>query len=123
MQIRIPEEEISEMEELIEILHMSKSEVARNALHEGIKILKLEIAQKKYLNNEFTLCRAAEFADASIQEMADYLQKGEFRFSNTRKANLKGIQRRPRNGLKAECRYENFCGFIHYNCVIQNWRA
>lgn len=75
LQIRLPDEEISEMEELIEILHMSKSEVARNALHEGIKALKLEIAQKKYLSNEFTLCRAAEFANVSLQEMAEYLGK------------------------------------------------
>jgi len=73
LQIRLPDEEISEMEELIEILHMSKSEVARNALHEGIKALKLDIAQKKYLSNEFTLCRAAEFANVSLQEMAGYL--------------------------------------------------
>ena len=80
VQIRIPDEEISELEELIEILHMSRSEVARNALHEGIKVLKLEIAQKKYLSNEFTLCRAAEFADVSIQEMADYLGKREIPF-------------------------------------------
>lgn len=75
LQIRLPEEEISEIKELIEILHMSKSEVARNALHEGIKVLKLEIAQNRYLRNEFTLCRASEFANVSIQEMADYLGK------------------------------------------------
>jgi len=75
IQIRLPEEEISDMEELIKILHMSKSEVARNALHEGIKSLKLEIALKKYLSNEYTLCRAAEFAGVSVQEMADYLAK------------------------------------------------
>ncbi len=86
LQIRLPDEEISEMEELIKILHMSKSEVARNALHEGLKVLKLEIAQKKYLSNEFTLCRAAEFADVSIQEMADYLGKRGipfFKYSET----------------------------------------
>ena len=75
IQIRLPEEEISDMEELIKILHMSKSEVARNALHKGIKSLKLEIALKKYLSNEYTLCRAAEFAGVSVQEMADYLAK------------------------------------------------
>lgn len=80
VQIRLPEEEISELEELIEILHMSKSEVARNALHEGIKALKLEIALKKYLSNEYTLCRAAEFANVSIQEMADYLSRRQIPF-------------------------------------------
>lgn len=37
----------------------------------------MEIAMKKYLDNEFSLCRAAEFSGVSIQEMAKYLsQKG-----------------------------------------------
>jgi len=89
VQIRLPEEEITELEELIEILHMSKSEVARNALHEGIKALKLEIALKKYLSNEFTLCRAAEFANVSIQEMADYLAKKQIPFFKYSEEELK----------------------------------
>ncbi|MDI6855427.1 MAG: UPF0175 family protein [Candidatus Thermoplasmatota archaeon] len=86
LQIRLPEEEVEDVEELTKVLHMSKSEVARNALHEGIKALKLEIAMKKYLSNEFTLCKAAEFADVSIQEMCDYLARREipfFRYSAT----------------------------------------
>ncbi|MDI6707579.1 MAG: UPF0175 family protein [Candidatus Thermoplasmatota archaeon] len=86
LQIRLPEEEVEDVEELTKVLHMSKSEVARNALHEGIKALKLEIAMKKYLSNEFTLCKAAEFADISIQEMCDYLARREipfFRYSAT----------------------------------------
>lgn len=86
LQIRLPEEEVEDVEELTKVLHMSKSEVARNALHEGIKALKFEIAMKKYLSNEFTLCKAAEFADVSIQEMCDYLARREipfFRYSAT----------------------------------------
>jgi predicted HTH domain antitoxin len=101
VQIRIPDEEISEMEELIEILHMSKSEVARNALHEGIKVLKLEIAQKKYLSNEFTLCRAAEFADVSIQEMADYLQKRGIPFFKYSESELEKDAKKAKKWLKS----------------------
>jgi predicted HTH domain antitoxin len=101
VQIRIPDEEISEMEELIEILHMSKSEVARNALHEGIKVLKMEIAQKKYLSNEFTLCRAAEFADVSIQEMADYLQKRGIAFFKYSDRELKRDTKKAKKWLKS----------------------
>jgi len=101
VQIRIPEEEISEMEELIEILHMSKSEVARNALHEGIKVLKLEIAQKKYLSNEFTLCRASEFADVSIQEMADYLQKRGIPFFKYSESELERDSMKAKKWLKS----------------------
>ncbi len=101
VQIRLPEEEISEMEELIEILHMSKSEVARNALHEGIKALKLEIAQKKYLSNEFTLCRAAEFAKVSIQEMADYLGKRQIPFFKYSERELERDTQRAKEWLKS----------------------
>ncbi len=100
LQIRLPEEEVSEMDELIEILHMSKSEVARNALHEGIKILKLEIAQKKYLNNEFTLCRAAEFANVSIQEMADYLARRDIPFFKYSESELEQDIKKGKKWLK-----------------------
>lgn len=101
VQIRLPEEEISEMEELIEILHMSKSEVARNALHEGIKVLKLEIALKKYLGNEFTLCRAAEFANVSIQEMADYLGKRQIPFFKYSEREFEEDTQRAKEWLKS----------------------
>jgi predicted HTH domain antitoxin len=101
LQIRLPDKEISEMEELIEILHMSKSEVARNALHEGIKVLKLEIAQKKYLSNEFTLCRAAEFADVSIQEMADYLGKRGIPFFKYSESELEKDTKKAKKWLKS----------------------
>ena len=80
LQIRLPEDEVADVEALTKILHMSKSEVARNALHEGLKALKMETAMKRYLHNEFTLCKAAEFAGVSIQEMCDYLAKRDIQF-------------------------------------------
>lgn len=73
MQIRLPEDELREVEKLTKAMHMSKSEVARNALHEGLKSLKMSIAARKYVDNEFTLCKAAEFAGVSIQEIGEYL--------------------------------------------------
>ena len=75
LQIRIDDEIIADLQELMHLLKMSKSEAARNALAEGIKNLKMEIATRKYLNGEFTLGRAAEFSRTSIQEMAEYLAK------------------------------------------------
>jgi predicted HTH domain antitoxin len=46
-------------------------------MEEGIKDIRMKIAMEKYLDEEFSLCRAAEFADVSIQQMAKYLaQKG-----------------------------------------------
>ena len=75
--------------------------MARNALHEGIKVLKLEIALKKYLSNEFTLCRAAEFAGVSIQEMADYLRKREIPFFKYSESEFEEDTRRAKKWLKS----------------------
>lgn len=77
VQVRIPDEYIAIFKELSETLHSSRSEVVRRAMQEGIKDLRMKIAMEKYLDEEFSLCRAAEFADVSIQQMAKYLaQKG-----------------------------------------------
>lgn len=77
VQVRIPDEYIGILKELSETLHSSRSEVVRRAMEEGIKDLRMKIAMEKYLDEEFSLCRAAEFADVSIQQMAKYLaQKG-----------------------------------------------
>jgi predicted HTH domain antitoxin len=73
LQIRIDDEITSDLRELMHLLKMSKSETARNALAEGIRRLKMDIATRKYLNGEFTLGRAAEYSRTSIQEMAEYL--------------------------------------------------
>jgi len=73
LQIRIDDEIITDLRELMHLLKISKSEAARNALAEGIKRLKIEIATRKYLNGEFSLGKAAEYSRSSIQEMAEYL--------------------------------------------------
>lgn len=80
LQIRLPGDELREVEKLTKAMHMSKSEVARNALHEGLKSLKMSIAAKKYVDDEFTLCKAAEFAGVSIQEMSEYMGRREIPF-------------------------------------------
>ena len=73
IQIRLPEQELYSITSLMEELHMSKSEIARNALHKGLQAIKMEIALKKYLNEEFTLCRASEFGNVSIQQMSSFI--------------------------------------------------
>ena len=40
---------------------------------EGVKSLRMKIALEMYVNEEFSLCRAAEFVGVSIQQMARYL--------------------------------------------------
>ena len=77
VQIRIGDEYINILKELSETLHSSRSEVVRRVMEVGVKDLRMKIAMEKYLDEEFSLCRAAEFADVSIQQMAKYLaQKG-----------------------------------------------
>jgi len=77
MQVRIGDEYVGVLNELSEILHSSRSEVIRRAIEEGIKDLRMKIAMEKYLDDEFSLCRAAEFSGVSIQHMARYLaQRG-----------------------------------------------
>ena len=59
--------------ELSEILHSPRSDVMGMVMWEGVKNLRMKIASEKYVNEEFSLCRAAEFTGVSIQQMARYL--------------------------------------------------
>ena len=70
LQVRVGEEEIDELDGLAEDLRLSRSEVARSALREGVRKLRMERAIGRYLNLEFTLSRAAQYAGVTIQEMA-----------------------------------------------------
>ncbi|MEA2032359.1 MAG: UPF0175 family protein [Euryarchaeota archaeon] len=69
----VGEKETRTIKELSEMLHSPKSEVIRMAVAEGVKTLRMKIAMEKYVNEEFSLCRAAEFAGVSIQQMARYM--------------------------------------------------
>ena len=70
LQVRVGEEEIDELDGLAEDLRLSRSEVARSALREGVRKLRMERAIGRYVNLEFTLSRAAQYAGVTIQEMA-----------------------------------------------------
>ncbi len=70
LQVRVDEEEIEELDGLAEDLRLSRSEIARSALREGMRKLRTEKAISRYLNLEFTLSRAAQYAGVTIQEMA-----------------------------------------------------
>lgn len=73
MQVRIDEQNMGSLEELARMLHSSRSEIVRKVMEEGIKELRMKIAMEKYIDDEFSLCRAAEFSGVSIQQMARYL--------------------------------------------------
>lgn len=71
LQVRVDDEEIDELDELADDMRLSRSEIARNALREGVRRLRVEKALDRFLNLKFTLSRAAEYAHVSIREMAE----------------------------------------------------
>jgi predicted HTH domain antitoxin len=71
LQVRVDEDEIEDLDELAEEMHLSRSELARSALQQGVRRLRMEKALAGYLNMEFTLSRAATYAGVPIREMAD----------------------------------------------------
>lgn len=73
MQISIGAEYTSVLAELSKMLHTSPSDVIKRAVGEGFRDLRMKVAMEKYIEEEFSLCRAAEFAGVSIQQMARYL--------------------------------------------------
>ena len=75
VQIRIDEKNMKNLNELAQMLSSSRSEVIRRIIEGGIKELRMKIAMEKYIDEEFSLCRAAEFSNVSIQQMARYLSQ------------------------------------------------
>jgi len=70
LQVRVDDREIGELDDLAEEMRLSRSEIARTALREGVRRLRMEKALGRYLNLEFTLSRAAQHAGVTIREMA-----------------------------------------------------
>ncbi len=80
VQVRIPDDLLHEIEEISESMHTSRSEVIRRLLHEGISKEKLEMAVKRYVDDEVTLCKAAEIAGVSVSKFAEYAGEKEIPF-------------------------------------------
>ncbi len=70
LQVRVDEDEIGELDDLAEDMRLSRSEIARSALREGLRKLRMERALSRYLNLEFSLSRAALYAGVTLHEMA-----------------------------------------------------
>lgn len=71
LQVRVHDEDVDALDALAEDLRSTRSEVARHALEEGMRKLRMERALNRYLNLEFTLARAARYAGVTIREMAE----------------------------------------------------
>jgi len=72
LQVRVEADEIEDLDELAQEMQLSRSEIARSALREGVRRLRMEKALARYLNLDFTLSRAAQYAGVPIRDMADF---------------------------------------------------
>ena len=75
LRLKFTEADNTELEELARACDQAPSKIARTALLEGIRILKLDIARQRFIINEFTLAGAANYAGISIYDMAEYMTR------------------------------------------------
>jgi len=75
LQIRKDEHVLEEIDELAADLRLLRSDVARRAVDEGLRRLRMERALEKYLHGKFSLGGAAAYAGVSIYEMVDEAAK------------------------------------------------
>lgn len=75
--VRIDKPELNEIGEISRLEKKTKSTVLRDVLERGIKEKKLEIALKRFRDNEATAWKAAKMAGVPLTQFLDVLvQKG-----------------------------------------------
>ncbi len=75
IRVRLDDDVVRDLDELAADLRLVRSDIARQALGRGMKCLRMDRALERYLHQEFTLCRAAEYAGLSIYEMSEEAAK------------------------------------------------
>ncbi len=78
--VRLPNENIREIEIISKEEKRKKSEIIREIMYKGIMEKKLEIALKKFQNKEATASKAAQIAGLPLTLFLDILQKKGFNF-------------------------------------------
>ena len=75
--VRIPKENLLEIQNISQEEKRKKSDILREIMYKGIMEKKLEIALKKFQNNEATASKAARIAGVPLTYFLDILnQKG-----------------------------------------------
>ena len=80
---RIGKEELIEIEDISKLEGRKKSEILRDVIDKGIKDKKLELALKKFQNNEATASKASKIAGIPLTSFLDILQKRNINFHYT----------------------------------------
>ncbi len=73
--VRIPKENLLEIEIISQEEKRKKSDILREIMYRGIMEKKLEIALKKFQNNEATASKAAKIAGIPLTSFMDVLYK------------------------------------------------
>lgn len=78
--VRIPKQDLKEVELISEEEKRKKSEILREILFRGIMEMKLQLALKKYQNNEATAWKAAGIAGIPLTKFMDILAERNINF-------------------------------------------
>ena len=81
--VRIVKEELSMLNKLSKEEKRTRSEVLREVLEKGIREKKLELALKKYQNEEATAAKAAEIAGLPLTRFLGILFEKRIEFNYT----------------------------------------
>lgn len=101
LQVRLGDDDTEELDALARDLGLTRSEVARRALAEGMKRLRMERALVRYVNGEITLARAAQDAGVTIGEMADVTADRGIPYFRYRPEELRADMERAKRIVKA----------------------
>lgn len=74
MSVRIPSEELEEIDRISKEKGMKRSDVLREVLRTGIREEKLEMALEKYRNYDITAWKAARLADVPLTKFFEILK-------------------------------------------------
>jgi len=78
--VRIPKEELKEVERILKYENSTKSSILREILKRGIREKMLEIALYKFQKNEATVWKAAKIADLPLTKFLEMLKERKIEF-------------------------------------------
>ena len=78
--VRIPKEELKEIEELGKSTKRKRSDILREVIYKGIMEKRLELALEKFQNNEATAWKAASIAGIPLTQFMEILNKKGINF-------------------------------------------
>lgn len=91
--LRVPDEVVTELDALAAQEHLSRIDLARQILLEGLARRKSDLALRLYREGKVSLARAAEIAGVSLWEMMDRIEQAGVPSSYTLEEALADVRR------------------------------